>query len=241
MSSPCANSHFIIENQAITKVSQKLKILVKFPTRSRPIKFLSALHAAHSKAKDNESINYLVSYDFSDGTMSESVKNRAREYLNVRLVSGHSRNKIHACNRDIDQAGEWDIVLLLSDDMICETVGWDEVLRKEFSKTLDLCIHHSDGYAGERLQTMVIFGRKYYDRFGYLYHPSFISLWADNFQMEVAQKLKRYKYFSQILFRHEHYVNNPRTLKDKQYIYTEKFYNIDQKTYNELKQSNYGL
>jgi hypothetical protein len=222
-------------------MTPKLKILVKFPTRSRPHKFLSALHAAHSKAADNENIKYLVSYDFNDASMTEAVKNRAKQYLNVRMISGHSRNKIHACNRDIDQEPEWDIVVLLSDDMICEYVGWDEVLRKEFSKTLDLCVHHSDGYAGERLQTMVIFGRKYYDRFGFLYNPEYISLFCDNEQHEVAQKLKKYKYFPQVLFKHQHYANNPQIFKDKQYVYTEKFYHVDEKTYQRHKAANFGL
>lgn len=222
-------------------MAKKLKILVKYPTRGRPHKFLSALHAIDANAIDRDNVHYLISYDFNDSSMSEAVKQRANSYMNVTMVSGFSRNKIHACNRDMEVAGEWDIVMLLSDDMICECNGWDEVLRSEFKKSLDLCVHHSDGYAGERLQTMPIFGRKYYDRFGYLYHPSYISLWSDNEQMEVAKKLKRYKYFPEVLFRHNHYTNDRRVLKDKQYQYTERFYLVDQKTFKEREAVNFNL
>lgn len=200
-----------------------------------------ALKAIHTRASDNDNIQYLVSYDLNDVSMTYTIREHAQTYKNVTMVSGSSRNKIDACNRDIEKATAWDIVVLLSDDMICQVDGWDEILRKEFSKTLDLCVHHSDGYAGDRLQTMVIFGRQYFDRFGYLYHPEYISLFADNRQQDVAKILKKYKYYPRVLFRHEHYANNPKIFKDRQYTYTERFYLIDQRTYQRHKAANFGL
>lgn len=219
---------------------KKLKILVKLPTRSRPRQFMNVMNKCFLFSEDKSNIEYLISYDLNDATMTKGVL-LLTSYPNVKMYAGISRNKIHACNRDIERVKEWDIVLLLSDDMVCQQQGWDEVLRKEFGKNLDQCIHHNDGYLGNRLQTMVIFGRKYFDRFGYLYHPDYISLWADNHQMEVAKKLKKYKYFDQVLFKHHHYTNDPTVPKDKQYQFTESFYLRDKLTYEKHKSNNFGF
>lgn len=221
---------------------KKLKILVKFPTRGRPQNLQNALRKCYLLAEDKKNIEFLISYDWSDATMQHL--DHLTEYPNLKMIPGVSKSKIDAVNRDMDKAGEWDIVLLLSDDMICETQGWDEILRKEMKENypdLDGVLFHNDGYAGERLNTMVICGRAYYQRFNYLYNPTYKSLWADNHFHQVANILNKQKYFSQVLFRHKHYANDPTVPKDKQYIRTESFYLEDQRTYEKYKAINFGL
>ncbi len=62
----------------------------------------------------------------------------------------------------------------------------------------------NDGFQKDRLNTLSILGKKYYDRFGYIYHPSYKSLWCDNEFTEVATKLGKQTYFEQIIIKHEH-------------------------------------
>ena len=48
-------------------------------------------------------------------------------------------------------------------------------------------------------------GKKYYDRFGYIYHRSYNSLWADNEQKEQAQKLNKITDIIELcIIRHRH-------------------------------------
>jgi hypothetical protein len=62
----------------------------------------------------------------------------------------------------------------------------------------------NDGYQGNRLNTLCILGKKYYDRFNYIYHPDYISVWCDNEFMDVANLLGKQIYFDDIIIRHEH-------------------------------------
>jgi len=76
----------------------------------------------------------------------------------------------------------------------------------------------------------VCMGKKYYDRFGYIYHPSYISLWCDNEFTDVANMLKKQKYINECIIRHEHciYMNHPR---DALCNRNEGSYMVDQQNY----------
>ena len=63
----------------------------------------------------------------------------------------------------MDKAGEWDICVVASDDMIPQVRGWDEELIEKMPKDLDHVLFYNDGYCGRKLNTMCIFGRKYYE------------------------------------------------------------------------------
>ncbi len=213
-----------------------MKILVKFPTRSRPQQFLKVLNLLHEKATDKD-ITYLVSWDKDDPTMNGSVIAQAVDITDIISVPGTSHSKIHACNRDMDKVINWDIVVLISDDMIPQIEGWDEAIRQAMTKyhpDTDGCLWFNDGYQ-DRICTLCIIGRKYYDRFGYIYHPDYHSLFCDNEFTEVARGLDKLTYFTTVLFSHEHFANNPRVKRDALYDRNEALFNIDKQTYERRK------
>jgi len=82
--------------------------------------------------------------------------------------------------------------------------GFDNIIREEFYKNLDQFVHFPDGFTADRLATMSIMGREYYNRFKYIYHPDYISLWCDNEAMEVAKMLGCYTYVDKNIFQHLH-------------------------------------
>lgn len=213
------------------------KILVKYPTRSRPVQFFETLGIAIEKANNPENIEFLISIDDDDVSMRDVIKDN----ITSQTISGQSVSKIHACNRDIDKAKtEWDILVLMSDDMICQSQCWDDIIRQRFETTLDKVVHYNDGYTADKLCTMCIMGKDYYNRFGYIYNPEYISLWADNEYTEVAKLLGRYEYDPMILFKHEHPMNAKKpydTLMRK----NESFYHIDKKTYERRKQQGFRI
>jgi hypothetical protein len=141
--------------------------------------------------------------------------------------------------------------------MVCIQQGWDSILKAEmateFSDT-DGVLWHWDGdkntrmaYMGSSdqykmkggLNTMCILGRKYYERFNYIYHPEYRSLFCDNEFTEVANNLGKQKYFDLVLFKHEHFSNTPGLRQDALMMRTQSFYSIDNLTFQRRKQLNF--
>jgi hypothetical protein len=60
-----------------------------------------------------------------------------------------------------------------------------------------------DGWRKD-LNTLCILGRKYYDRFNYVYHPEYKSFWSDAEFTEVASKLNKQVFIDNIIIRHLH-------------------------------------
>lgn len=222
-----------------------MKILIKLPTKSRPQQFLNVLRLLNKKAFDRENISYLVSYDSDDPTMTYEVRNEAIQMvMNIYMIEGTSNNKIHACNRDINEyKNEWDIILLMSDDMIPQVDGWDKIIRQKMQEHFpdtDGALWFNDGYQ-DRTCTLTIFGKKYYDRFGWLYCPDYSSLFSDNEQTEVGLQLGKMEYFETCIIKHEHFANNSQIKRDKLYDYNESFFHMDQAVYNERNSRNFDL
>jgi hypothetical protein len=219
-----------------------MKILVKLPTRERPRQFLKALSRCISRESGDNEVTYLVTYDHNDSTFTDDLINSVlRKYENVEFMGGLSTSKIHACNRDLSRyEKDWDVVMLLSDDMICQQQNWDNVIESKMRlhyPDMDGVLFFNDGFCEDRLNTMCILGHKYFDRFGYIYHPSYISLWCDNEFMKVANHLGKQTYFPQVLFRHEHPSNVLESLMDHSYTKNQSFYNRDKNNYESRKKS----
>lgn len=229
-------------------------ILIKFATRSRPERFFLGLDNIINRASDKKNIGILVSADTNDYSMFNSnVLERLKPYVESGLVVpvfGNSVSKIDAINRDMDKVGEikkfknWKILINFSDDMEFTVDGYDDIIRQKLSlhfPDTDGNLHFNDGYVQEKVSTMSIIGRRYYERFGYIYHPSYVSLWCDNEYTEVARKLNKIQYYPTQIFRHNHPANNNTLHRDEQYVKTESYYELDSKTYEQRKFKNFDL
>ena len=183
-----------------------MKILIKFPTRNRKNKFFEVLQKYYDFATDLSKIEFLITLDYDDESMNnQEVIDKLKSYKNLKFVFGKSNNKIHAVNRDIE-LGDWDIILLASDDMIPIEKGYDEQIR--FNMTInypntDGILWFNDGNRKD-LNTLCILGKKYYERFGYIYHPDYKSLWADNEFMTVGNLLKKQIFIDRVIIHHQH-------------------------------------
>jgi hypothetical protein len=185
-----------------------MKLLIKFPTRNRKNKFFKTLKQYQDLCEDIDNTFFLITLDNDDETMKSSETNDVfNRFKNVKIVYGDSNSKIHAINRDIELIDEWDIVLLASDDMIPKLKGYDNIIRnkmKEHYPDTDGILWFNDGHQGNRLNTLSILGRKYFDRFGYIYHPEYKSVWSDNEFMAVGNLLGKQTYFDEVIIEHEH-------------------------------------
>ena len=227
-----------------------MKLLIKFPTRSRPDKALNIVKTYIEMAAQPKLIDFLITIDTDDKAMTADICNQLKAIhpVHVQIDTGYSSGKIHACNRGMNTySRKWDIVILASDDMICQVRGWDDIVRskmKEHFPDTDGCLWFWDGDPATKsgsLCTMNITGRKYYDRFTYLYHPSYISLWCDNEYTEVAKLLNKIIFIDQVLFKHVHWSNTPGLQPDQLMNHTNKYYPIDEKNYYKRKSKNFDL
>src|SRR5688572_25127494 len=201
------------------------KILYNFASRARPDRFFASLDNIREFSISGDYI-ILAKIDDDDGCNYD----RLVEYDNVIREWGTSNSKIHAINRGIIPRG-WDILVNMSDDIRWIVPGYDEIIRKycgpdDFVHFPDLDADTQDTSPNktETISTVSIMGLDYYNRFGYVYHPEYTSLWCDNEATKVAQMLGRYKHVPIQIFEHMHPAWG-KAKRDEQYKYTESFFN----------------
>lgn len=218
-----------------------MRILYKYTTRSRRSNFLRGYDSILNKIANREDYHILISVDKDDQSMSPLPVLDG----NYTFVVGNSKNKIDAINRDLNEFDyDWDILINMSDDMIFTKKGFDDIIRAEFYNDFNQYLHFNDGNQKCNVCTMHIVGRNYYDRFKYIYHPDYISLWCDVENDIVAKQRGCYKYMGDNikLFRHLHPAWGLAP-QDALSIKTEDraLWVADEITFNKRKIKNFGL
>ena len=181
-----------------------MHILLKYPTRNRPIKFMNNLNAYLDKASDKHKITVVVTMDIDDSSMNNNpmryfFTNKIKGDIDVTFSYGNSEGKISAINRGVPTT-DWDIIISTADDMEPVEQGWDDIIVQDMMREfpdLDGALNYNNdprleakGREGfKTLITLPVIGRKLYDRFSYIYHPAYKSEWCDNEQTEVFEKL----------------------------------------------------
>ena len=191
-----------------------MNILIKFPSRGRPEKFKSTLlnHLRHLSGKHK--IKFVFSFDEDDATMNNDdirqfLKNLKIDY---KVYYGKSKNKIEAINADMNHK-RFDILILIADDMI----------------------HFNTSMWADILDIWCIMGKKYYDRFKYIYNPEYKTINCDNEYTEVATMLNR-RIFSEIMpFQHHHQTGDDTEARNWY------FNNEDGVTYHRRKEKNFYI
>lgn len=214
------------------------KLLIQFPTRGRPEQFGNVLLQYIDMLADKENYHINVNCDCDDVSMCLRTDWLVRVACATRKMSIHfssNKSKVEAINRHID-GREFDIVLLASDDMIPQVRGYDDVIRQQMDlhfPDLDGVLWFHDGRRRD-LNTIALMGRKYFDRFGYIYHPDYKSLWADNELQDVAAILGKQVFVDQVILKHEHFSYGAAQL-DETYRKSESDYLDDERTYRRRK------
>jgi hypothetical protein len=178
-------------------------------------------------ATQKHKIGIAVSCDADDTSMTrnlvkEELQRTMKPVAWSRIFYGNSKTKIQACNANMSEVDyPWDIVVLVSDDMVPQVSGWDDVIRSHmlsrFPDTRGI-LWFNDGCQGDKLNTLCIYGRKMYEEFGYIYEPEYKSFYCDT---ELTDRCRadlkdRCLYVPYCIIRHEHpgagYTQNNDTL-----------------------------
>jgi hypothetical protein len=214
-------------------------LLIKFPSRSRPEKLLSTLSLYRKLAGDLSRIKFLITLDSDDPTVTPELIEKLQP---ATVIVGVSGSKIKAVNRDMDKAGEFDILLLASDDMIPQVYNYDLLIRSKMTELYpdtDGVLWFNDGFQKNKLNTLSIMGRKYYERFGYIYHPAYMSLFCDNEFMIVADRLRKQTYIDMVIIKHEHPVFTG-VGSDSLYVENDKYFARDRDVFKSRLMNNFS-
>ena len=126
-----------------------MKILYKYPTRDRILKFSKCLnrYLAFASSKNHE---FVITMDIDDSVMNcRDVKDNLDSIPNLQYFYGNNKSKIEAINANIPTT-DWDILVLISDDMIPEIEGFDNIIES----TLDAVA--SRDYVSELLYSLTM-------------------------------------------------------------------------------------
>lgn len=190
-----------------------MKLLIKFPTRQRPTMFFDTLQKYINMSSGKHHIEYVISMDEDDSTMNnDAVRSRLNALIasgiDLKYFYGNSKTKIEAINADMEKASDdWQMVFNGQDDMIPTAEGYDDIMLTrlfELFPDTDGAIWLNDQYMGyDENCTIVSAGRKYYERFGYIYYPGYDSVFADNEYTEVGKGTGKLVYVSDRIVKHD--------------------------------------
>jgi virulence-associated protein VapD len=227
-----------------------MRILLKCPTRSRPQRVIQTLKKYIDLASRPQDIGVAVSCDTDDATMTDPrVWNTLELYLGrcewKKIFFSDNKSKIEACNANMNEIDyPWDIVVLVSDDMIPQIEGYDDVIRRHMKHSFpntDGILWFNDGTQGINLNTLTIMGRKMYESFGFLYQPCYKSLFCDTELTDLCKTTLKDKtlYLPTVIIRHVHPQTGFPETNDALYMMNQRHFTADRMTYIQRKKYEY--
>jgi len=210
-------------------------VLVKFPTRSRPDLFFRTL----SLWATDPAARFLISIDEDDAACNNNQFLSAIETVapgrDILVRVGNSRGKVEAVNDGLNDE-PWDSVLIVaSDDMVPQRPDAASCLARLLLERFpdgDGVLHTDDGRTGRTLNTLPVCGRKYFDRFGYVYAPCYTSVFCDDELQAVSESLGRAAYVDEVIVKHD-WIGA--TAPDDLHRRNESFYGKDGRVFEERK------
>lgn len=211
--------------------------------------FFESLDSLNNNIRDRD--NYLISLtlDLDDDILNTpEVIEKINTYPNVSIEWGVSGSKISAINRSIPDY-DFDVIICWSQDMFMEIYGADDIIRDYILQCqnkrgdVDFLFHIPEKDSMEHLNVLYIATKEYFNRFGYIYHPSYLSLWCDNETMCIAKMLGRYEYVGILgLYSHRnpayHHYN---IVKDNLFLEQQGHWQVDEDNFHARRRKNFDL
>jgi hypothetical protein len=168
-------------------------------------------HWMNTASGDHE-YEWIVSLSKKDATLEQYYQTFTD--ADAVLITTRSKNMVEATN-EIAKLCAGQIIILVSDDMwSCEL--WDSKILHKFEMINGPGILQvSDGITVTKL-TIPIMNREAYKKLGYIYHPDYISMYADDDLRKTALQHGMYYNGTDIMIEHRHYSVNKAKM-DKTY------------------------
>jgi hypothetical protein len=227
------------------------KLLIKFPTRSRPDKFKEVLQKYINNLSGTFDVRFVITADNDDETMNNPEMREWFDGLIERGIDlayhyGDSKTKIEAVNANMEDE-EADVLLLASDDMVPQMFGYDAIIMQSMEEAFpefDGAIKFSDGLrpVNDPLMTLAVLGWKLYKKFGYIYYPEYKSLYADDEQTQACIMMGKFAMSPMCIIKHD-WVHGGHPDADELHKEQEapEMYAKDKKTFEERKKIGFGV
>lgn len=179
-----------------------MRITYNFASRERPDKFFACLDNITSLSRHDD-YEIIATLDVDDLSMcNPEVRDKISTYPKVTAYFGISKSKIDAINKNLSFA-TGQIICNHSDDMHFIKEGYDLDILDAF-KDFNGLVHFPDQQAGKRLITYAMMHKEYLEIDGWIYNPEFDSVYADNFQQDLAKRRDKYKFVEKKILEHRH-------------------------------------
>jgi len=225
-------------------------ILFKLATRGRPADFIEAMDALYSHAADHNNLHVLITCGDDDLTMNNpEMIEKVRQYKNAHILFGENSSKMQATNRDLDLQNQpwsnWDIIVNYADDQRFIMFGFDDHIRVTMNAhfpQMDGLLHYYEPDTGSALAVQYCAGREHFEKFGFIAHPAYKSLFWDNFYQDAAKLMCKYHYVGTHIFNHlcpayGHH-NKP---KDEMFLRDQSLWSADEAVYNRHRERNFDI
>jgi len=215
-------------------------VTVIHPSRGRPQLALETGRKwiANSGVPETE-IEYILSLDGDD----PELWNYSNKFptLNFSTFIHPNRSAIDAINVVAQWYSKYrgepgDFLIVISDDFECPE-GWAKSLQIIMDGKIDWILKTDDGIQ-DWVITLPIMDWVYFNRFGYVYHPSYKHAWCDTEMTLVAELVNR-NTVSPMKFKHNHYSDGG--VKDKIYERSDAWFEEGRNNFLQRGKTLFGL
>lgn len=211
-------------------------ITIIHPSYKRPELAVRAARNWLNKAKNPENIEYILCLATPDPTTNDYLKQFENLINSVDIIFYEEANMVKQVNYAATIA-TGNLLIDISDDFDCPQ-DWDEKLLQSLEGKEDYIVKTQDGIQ-KFIMTLPIMDSKYYERFGFIYHPDYNHMFGDE-ELACVGKLLNKTVTLDLLFPHLHYITGA-MVKDETNIRNDGFYPIDKITFNKRKARNFDL
>ena len=186
----------------------KNKISLLLPTRGRPALVKRLFNSIVDNTRNLEDIEIILCLD-DDDLDSHSIEDNRLKIKKI-IISSASMG---ALNTRCLNESTGDIIMLMNDDLVVCTPGWDDIINKNIAEIQDgIYLAYPDDMEKANLSTFPILSRKTCE---ILYHPypeEYGSLFIDDHLFDIFTRLEhlgenRIRYLKNVKFDHRHFVN----------------------------------
>lgn len=171
------------------------------PTRGRPAPAWECMNLWKDRMSSHNKLEYIISLDRDDADKYQPILKHQQDFP-LKVVTWDNPTMVAALNRGAKFA-TGDVLIYVSDDFECPD-NWDLKIQSAVGSKIDWVLFVRDGLQ-EETQTISILSRKYYEHFGYMYYPEYISMWADPDFTQTAIRMGKVIDGKHLTFKHNHY------------------------------------
>lgn len=207
----------------------KEKILWICPSRKRPDR-LERLINSWKKTTSNLS-DLLIIVDSDDDSYNKLMEIYKEPVWEITEPAFGSF--LHLINsKALKYSTEYRYIGFMEDDIVFETPGYEIKFinkLKELGKTG--IVHAMDGIDKRKFVSIPVVDTYIVRTLGWLSPPCLKSLWADNFWRQMADYLKTYHKFEDVMIKHYHYSRDVNTEKDETSVVVDNNFNYDKEAF----------